>query len=87
MKQDKATTKTFMVDSNPAAAEQIRQWLLSQLKEFECDDDDVFAVQLAFQEAFYNAIEHGNEMDTEKTGFGKTTRKRQLPAQLLSGYF
>ena len=66
MKQDKATTKTLVVDSHPAAAEQIRQWLLSQLKEFECDDDDVFAVQLAFQEAFYNAIEHGNEMDTEK---------------------
>jgi serine/threonine-protein kinase RsbW len=66
MKQDKAAKKTMFVDSYPAAAEKTRQWLLAQLNQFEFGDDDVFAVQLAFQEAFFNAIKHGNKMDVEK---------------------
>ena len=66
MKQDRATKKTMLVDSHPAAVEQTRQWLLSQLNQFEYGDDDVFAVQLAFQEAFYNAIKHGNKMAADK---------------------
>ena len=56
----------MMVDSYPAAVEKTRQWLLSQLNQFEYGDDDVFAVQLAFQEAFYNAMKHGNKMDAGK---------------------
>jgi serine/threonine-protein kinase RsbW len=56
----------MFVDSYPAAVEKTRQWFLSQLNQFEFDDDDVFAVQLAFQEAFYNAIKHGNRMDAGK---------------------
>jgi serine/threonine-protein kinase RsbW len=65
MKQDRATKKTMFVDSYPAAVEKTRQWLLSQLNQFEFGDDDVFAVQLAFQEAFYNAMKHGNKMIAE----------------------
>ncbi len=66
MKQDRATKKTMLLDSRPEAVEQTRQWLLSQLNQFEYGDDDVFAVQLAFQEAFYNAMKHGNKMDAGK---------------------
>ncbi len=66
MKPDRATKKTVLVDSHPAAIEQTRQWLLSQLNQFEYGDDDVFAVQLAFQEAFYNAMKHGNKMTADK---------------------
>jgi serine/threonine-protein kinase RsbW len=66
MKQDRATKKTLSINSHPAAAEKTRQWLLSQLNKLEYGDDDVFAVQLAFQEAFYNAMKHGNRMDAGK---------------------
>ena len=39
---------------------------MSQLREFQYSDDDIFAVHLAFEEAFYNAIKHGNKMNPDK---------------------
>ncbi len=66
MKLDKPTKRTMLVDSNTAAIEEPRKWLLSQLQQLDYGDDDVFAVHLAFQEAFYNAIRHGSEMNSKK---------------------
>ena len=66
MSPDEATKRTMMIDSTSAALEEVRQWLLSQLKGYQYCDDDVFAVHLAFEEAFYNAIKHGNKMDPHK---------------------
>jgi len=56
----------MQVNSDPEAVEQPRQWLLKELKKFDYGEDDVFAVHLAFQEAFYNAVRHGNKMDSQK---------------------
>ena len=66
MAPDEATKLTMMIDSTSAALEEMRQWLLSHLKGYQYCDDDVFAVHLAFEEAFYNAIKHGNKMDPAK---------------------
>lgn len=64
--KDEPTKRTMQVSSDPEAVEQPRQWLLAQLKDYQYCDDDVFAVHLAFQEAFYNAIRHGSKMNPGK---------------------
>jgi serine/threonine-protein kinase RsbW len=66
MKPDKPAKRTMLIDSNADALDGPRQWLLSQLQQFDYGDDDVFAIHLAFQEAFYNAIRHGSKMDSQK---------------------
>jgi serine/threonine-protein kinase RsbW len=66
MTADEATKRTMTIESTSAALEEVRQWLLSQLKEYQYCDNDIFAVHLAFEEAFYNAIKHGNKMDPDK---------------------
>lgn len=40
--------------------------LLSELESYGFADEDVFAVHLALEEAFTNAIKHGNKMVTSK---------------------
>lgn len=40
--------------------------LLSELKANAFSEEDIFAVHLAVQEAFLNAIKHGNGMDVSK---------------------
>ena len=40
--------------------------ILSELKSRSFSEEDAFAVHLALQEAFMNAIEHGNDMDPSK---------------------
>lgn len=66
MSKDKATKKTVLINSHPMAVEEARKWLLTKLNQFEFGEDDLFAVQLSFQEAFYNAMKHGNKMDPDK---------------------
>jgi len=66
MKQGEPIEHTILVESNTAALEQPRQWLLCQLRRLDYSDDDVFSVHLAFEEAFYNAMRHGSKMDSQK---------------------
>jgi len=40
--------------------------ILSELQSRSFSEEDAFAVHLALQEAFMNAIEHGNDMDPSK---------------------
>jgi serine/threonine-protein kinase RsbW len=40
--------------------------ILSALQEKDFSEDDVFAVHLALEEAFLNAVKHGNKMDPNK---------------------
>ena len=63
---EEATKRTVVVESTAAAMAEPRQWLLSQLEEYGYAQDDVFAVHLALEEAFYNAVKHGNRMDSTK---------------------
>lgn len=43
-----------------------RQQVLSALEEKGFPQDDIFAVHLALEEAFLNAVKHGNKMDPSK---------------------
>jgi len=57
---------TIAVESKPSALEQFCQPLLQSLREFGFTEDDVFGVHLAVEEAFHNAVEHGNKRDASK---------------------
>jgi serine/threonine-protein kinase RsbW len=55
------------VESKPSGLSEPCQRLLSILEERGFTQDDIFAVHLALEEAFLNAVKHGNKMDPSKT--------------------
>ena len=55
-----------VVPSVPGAIGAICTKLLSELKAANFSREDIFAVHLALEEAFVNAVEHGNDMDPTK---------------------
>ena len=58
---------SIVLESKPSALDGICQQILTDLKAFSFSEDDVFGVHLAFEEAFLNAVKHGNKMDPTKT--------------------
>ena len=54
------------VDSKPVELGQPCRSILSALEAHGFSQDDVFAVHLALEEAFHNAVKHGNQMDPNK---------------------
>ncbi|MHC4865153.1 MAG: ATP-binding protein [Planctomycetota bacterium] len=60
------TSRTVVVRSVASAIIEVRDQLLSELKANKFSQEDVFAVHLALEEAFINAITHGNKMDADK---------------------
>lgn len=57
---------SIVVDSKPSAVVEVCKEILSKLEEHNFDKDDIFAVHLTFEEAFLNAVKHGNKMDPTK---------------------
>ncbi len=57
------TNNSVVVESRPSAAAGVYEQILSRLEANGFGQDDVFAVHLALEEAFHNAIKHGNKMD------------------------
>ena len=57
---------TIAAESNPSLVPQICEQILSEVKANNFSGEDVFAVHLALEEAFINAIKHGNKMDSTK---------------------
>jgi len=57
---------TMNVGSSLAASEGVCHLIMAMLEESGFGKEDVFAVHLALEEAFINAIRHGNEMDPDK---------------------
>jgi len=57
---------SIVIESKPSGLTKPCQRLLSVLEEKGYTPDDVFAVHLALEEAFLNAIKHGNKMDPSK---------------------
>ena len=57
---------SIVVQSKSSAVVDVCNRILSKLKEHNFDKDDIFAVHLTFEEAFLNAVEHGNKMDPNK---------------------
>lgn len=57
---------SVVVESKPSAMAQPCQRILAVMAEKGFGEDDVFAVHLAVEEAFFNAVKHGNKMDPDK---------------------
>ncbi len=54
------------VESKPSALEPSCRVILEALEARGFSQDDIFAVHLALEEAFLNAVKHGNRMDPTK---------------------
>ena len=57
---------SMVVESKSSAVVDVCNQILSKLKEHNFDKDDIFAVHLTIEEAFLNAVKHGNKMDPNK---------------------
>ena len=57
---------SIVVESTSSAVVDVCRQILSKLEEHNFDKDDIFAVHLTFEEAFLNAVKHGNKMDPTK---------------------
>jgi serine/threonine-protein kinase RsbW len=57
---------SIVVKSRPSAIVEVCEEVLSKLENKGFSKDDIFAVHLALEEAFLNAVKHGNKMDSTK---------------------
>lgn len=58
--------RSIVVKSTPSAVAEQCRWILSKLEDYDFSQDDIFSVHLSLEEAFINAIRHGNKMDPTK---------------------
>ncbi len=63
---DAPVNRSIAVESRLAAFDNVCKRILAELKAHSFNEDDTFAVYLALDEAFVNAVEHGNKMDPTK---------------------
>ena len=57
---------SIVVDSKPSSVDKVREQVMSKLEENGFGKDDMFAIHLTLEEAFLNAVRHGNKMDPTK---------------------
>ncbi len=57
---------SIVTKSRPLAIIKVCEQVLSDLEANGFSNDDIFAVHLALEEAFLNAVKHGNKMDPTK---------------------
>lgn len=55
-----------MVESKPSAINSVFKQIQAKLEDHNFGKDDIFAVHLTLEEAFLNAVKHGNKMDPSK---------------------
>jgi serine/threonine-protein kinase RsbW len=60
------TTRSIAIESSPSAIAEVCKQILPKLEANSFSREDIFAVHLALEEAFINAIKHGNKMDPNK---------------------
>ncbi|MHC4114877.1 MAG: ATP-binding protein [Planctomycetota bacterium] len=58
--------QSLVVQSKSTAIEGVCKQILAELGANEFTEDNIFAVHLALEEAFVNAVTHGNKMDPDK---------------------
>lgn len=58
--------KSIVLANESLAFERLCQKLLGEAAEYGFDQKDIFAVHLALEEAFLNALKHGNKMNPNK---------------------
>jgi serine/threonine-protein kinase RsbW len=59
-------SRSVVVSSTPAAIADVYKLILPSLQSSNFSEDDIFAVHLALEEAFINAVKHGNKMEPSK---------------------
>jgi serine/threonine-protein kinase RsbW len=57
---------SIVVESKLSAFGNVYKQVLRKLKDYHFNEDDIFAIHLALDEAFVNAVKHGNKMDSTK---------------------
>jgi serine/threonine-protein kinase RsbW len=57
---------SIVVENKMSAINSVYNQIQSKMLENSFDKDDIFAVHLTFEEAFFNAVKHGNNMDPGK---------------------
>jgi serine/threonine-protein kinase RsbW len=57
---------SIVAESKPSAVTEVCKQILSKLEDNNFSKDDIFAVHLTLEEAFLNAVKHGNQMDPTK---------------------
>ena len=67
MTSDTTTSYSLVVESKPSEVVRVCDEVIARLKEKGFGKDDMFAVHLTLEEAFLNAVKHGNKMDPSKT--------------------
>jgi len=66
MASRKPINRSMAVESTSFAIVAVYKRILSELKANKYKQEDIFAVHLALEEAFTNAITHGNKMNSDK---------------------
>ena len=66
MASRKPINRSMAVESTSSAIVGVYKRILSELKANKYKQEDIFAVHLALEEAFTNAITHGNKMNSDK---------------------
>ena len=66
MAPETSVRSSIVVESIPFAVVEVCRQILSKLEDFSFSKEDTFAVHLALEEAFSNAVTHGNKMDPHK---------------------
>lgn len=59
-------SRSVVVSSTPAAIAEVYKLILPSLQANNFSEDDIFAAHLALEEAFINAVKHGNKMEPSK---------------------
>ena len=66
MASETPTSYSMVVESKPSAVVGVCEQIMSKLRDNCFSKDDIFAIHLTLEEAFLNAVRHGNKMDPTK---------------------
>ncbi len=66
MTSETPTNYSMIVESKPSEVVRVCEEVMAKLKENGFGKDDLFAVHLTLEEAFLNAVKHGNKCDPSK---------------------
>ena len=66
MASENPISRSILLKSNPSVVEDACREILDELQKRDYPQEKIFAVHLAFEEAFVNAVKHGNKMDSSK---------------------
>jgi len=67
MGKNRRKHRTVILESRPSAIDGLFRDITVEMKANGYGEEDIFAVHLAVEEAFINAVRHGNRMDPQKS--------------------